>query len=142
MKRNPNEIITERIVAALEAGTIPWRKPWRTAGGLPMNLVSGNPYHGINVWMTIFQPYDSPYWLTFNQCRTRAPVDFTHPVNVTTKLSPRQMSMSSRHKILLQHKHTTRRDKCQGEGRRFLVRFANPANTFIQSDQTTNDQAS
>ena len=71
MKRNPNEIITERIVAALEAGTIPWRKPWRTAGGLPMNLVSGNPYHGINVWMTIFQPYDSPYWLTFNQCRTR-----------------------------------------------------------------------
>lgn len=34
------EIITDRILSALDAGTIPWRKPW-TCGGAPRNLVTG-----------------------------------------------------------------------------------------------------
>ncbi len=37
------EIITERILEKLEAGTVPWRKPW-AAGGRPCNLVSGHDY--------------------------------------------------------------------------------------------------
>src|SRR5690242_300323 len=34
--------VTDRIVAALEAGTIPWHRPWRS--GLPSNAVSGREY--------------------------------------------------------------------------------------------------
>ena len=35
------EIITDRIVQQLEAGVVPWRKPWSAgAHGWPKNLVS------------------------------------------------------------------------------------------------------
>jgi antirestriction protein ArdC len=38
-------IITERIIEKLEAGTIPWHKPWRSVGA-PRNLVSKKMYRG------------------------------------------------------------------------------------------------
>lgn len=41
------EKITNKIVAALESGTSPWRKPW-VGGGMPINLVSKKAYRGIN----------------------------------------------------------------------------------------------
>jgi antirestriction protein ArdC len=59
------EIITNQILAALEQGEIPWRKPWRTLP--PANLVSKKPYRGINVFLLGFAGYGSQYWLTFNQ---------------------------------------------------------------------------
>ncbi len=63
------EIITDRIIKQLEAGTAPWHKPWSTPGqrGLPRNLLSGHPYRGINVWILASSGYASPYWLTFRQ---------------------------------------------------------------------------
>jgi len=63
------EIITERIIKQLEAGTAPWHKPWSTPGqgGLPRNLLSGHPYRGINVWILTSSGYASPYWLTLRQ---------------------------------------------------------------------------
>jgi antirestriction protein ArdC len=39
------EIITERSVALLEAGTVPWRKPWNAQAGLPKNLASKQMSH-------------------------------------------------------------------------------------------------
>ncbi len=42
------QIVTDKIVAMLEAGVVPWRRPW-TSGGLPRNLVTKKPYRGINV---------------------------------------------------------------------------------------------
>ena len=45
--------ITAQIIAALEAGTPPWRKPWDPdkAGGpaMPCNATTGQRYRGINV---------------------------------------------------------------------------------------------
>jgi antirestriction protein ArdC len=32
-------IVNEKIISLLEAGVVPWRKPW-TSAGLPRNLVS------------------------------------------------------------------------------------------------------
>jgi len=63
--------VTDRIVALLEQGTVPWRKPWTVAGheGLPKNLVTRKAYRGINVFILTAQAYESPYWLTFNQAR-------------------------------------------------------------------------
>ena len=45
---NIYEVITERIIATLESGVIPWRKEWKESGGgsLPYNLVSNKPYPG------------------------------------------------------------------------------------------------
>jgi len=59
--------ITERIIALLEKGTIPWRKPWKAQTGLPRNLITKRAYRGINVLLLHSMHYESPYWLTFRQ---------------------------------------------------------------------------
>lgn len=59
-------VITERIIEKLEAGTVPWHKPWRSIGA-PRNLVSRKLYRGINVWLLTMQGYTSPYWATVRQ---------------------------------------------------------------------------
>jgi antirestriction protein ArdC len=64
------EVITDRILAALDQGTIPWRKPWK-CGGAPRNFVSGKPYRGLNIFLTAMQGYASPYWITFRQATER-----------------------------------------------------------------------
>ena len=38
-------LVTNRIIELLEAGTVPWRKPW-TEKGIPMNAISKRPYRG------------------------------------------------------------------------------------------------
>jgi hypothetical protein len=47
------EIITDRIVKLLEAGTVPWHKPWvnRGADALPRNAITKREYRGINVFI-------------------------------------------------------------------------------------------
>ena len=62
------EIVTNRIIAELEKGVVPWRMPWKQAGP-PMNLVSRKPYRGLNIITLSMQGYSSKYWLTFNQAR-------------------------------------------------------------------------
>ena len=64
------EIITDRIVAILEAGTVPWRKPWNYGSEKdPLNLVSKKHYQGINCFLLACTPYGSPYWLTYRQAQ-------------------------------------------------------------------------
>ncbi len=65
--------ITAKILVELEAGVMPWRKPWdgaRTSAVLPRRA-TGESYRGVNVillWSAaIERGYVSPYWLTFNQ---------------------------------------------------------------------------
>jgi len=67
MNRQIYSQITERIVALLEQGTVPWHKPWKAATAWPRNLVSKKPYRGINVFLLMAGSYESPYWLTFRQ---------------------------------------------------------------------------
>lgn len=62
--------VTGRVIAQLEQGTIPWRKPWRCVDGtIPRNLVSGKPYRGVNLLLLSMSPYSSPCWVTWNQAR-------------------------------------------------------------------------
>jgi hypothetical protein len=61
------EIVTERILAELENGQVPWRKPWRTLP--PANLISKKPYRGINVFLLALAGYGSQYWLTYRQAQ-------------------------------------------------------------------------
>ena len=59
--------ITDRIIAMLESGTVPWRKPWKSESIFPRNLVSKKAYRGINVFLLHAMGYESPFWLTFRQ---------------------------------------------------------------------------
>jgi antirestriction protein ArdC len=61
------EVVTQKIIDRLEAGVIPWQKPWRNSGGMPRNLVSNRPYNGINFWMLLASKFTSPFYLTFEQ---------------------------------------------------------------------------
>lgn len=73
------QVVTDKIVAALEKGTSPWRKPWRTVAGgrsvsmsgLPVNAITGRAYSGINVlllWIDAAEKgFTSHRWLTFKQ---------------------------------------------------------------------------
>jgi antirestriction protein ArdC len=60
------EIVTDKIIGMLEAGVVPWRRPWSSAG-LPRNLVSKKPYRGINHFLLSASKYVSPQWLTLRQ---------------------------------------------------------------------------
>jgi antirestriction protein ArdC len=62
-------IITERVVALLQQGTIPWQKPWQGAELAPQNLISRKPYRGVNVFLLHAMSYTSPFWLTFKQAQ-------------------------------------------------------------------------
>ena len=61
------EIITGQILAELEKGVVPWRKPWRTLP--PANLVSKKPYRGINTFLLALAGYGSQYWFTYRQAQ-------------------------------------------------------------------------
>ncbi|GAB3879237.1 zincin-like metallopeptidase domain-containing protein [Hymenobacter segetis] len=60
------QIVTDRIVAALEGGVIPWRKPWNAVYGLPRNYATGAAYSGINAFLLHFSGA-LPFFLTFKQ---------------------------------------------------------------------------
>ena len=77
--RDHYQEVTDRIIAAIEAGTPPWRKPWDPdkAGGpaMPRNAVTGQRYRGINV-LTLGMSalaFDSgdPRWATYKQAAVR-----------------------------------------------------------------------
>ncbi len=68
MGSNVPTIITERILAQLEKGEVPWHKSWKSIG-LPKNLISKQPYHGINVLLLAMMSYGSPWWMTYKQAR-------------------------------------------------------------------------
>src|SRR6266436_4627949 len=68
--------ITEKIIAELEAGRIPWVQPWGTAAAkaplaMPQNAASSRRYSGINVlilWGAVIERgFAGQSWLTFRQ---------------------------------------------------------------------------
>lgn len=64
-RRNVYDVITARILAALEKGTVPWHQPWTSQP--PTNLVSKKPYRGVNVFVLGCSCYGSPWWATYRQ---------------------------------------------------------------------------
>jgi antirestriction protein ArdC len=68
---------TNKILAALKAGTVPWQKTWESNGSsnLPTSLSTGRPYRGVNVftlWLTgAAAGYASNLWGTYKQISER-----------------------------------------------------------------------
>ncbi|SOE01530.1 ArdC family protein [Caenispirillum bisanense] len=72
------QIVTDRIIAALEAGTPPWRKPWdagKAAMTGPLNAVTGHRYRGINVLLLGMDPKawetGDPRWCSYKQAQDK-----------------------------------------------------------------------
>lgn len=64
--------VTDKIIAALETGTAPWLRPWRSGVGtalVPHNAVTGRAYNGINFLVLTCAPYASNGWLTYKQAQ-------------------------------------------------------------------------
>ena len=66
--------VTARIIADLEAGTVPWVQPWADVLApldLPANAASGRRYSGINILLLWIAALDRGFatqrWLTFRQ---------------------------------------------------------------------------
>lgn len=62
------QMVTDKIIAQLEAGTIPWQKSW-SESGLPKNLLTKKAYRGINIMLLNTLGYSQNYFLTFDQVK-------------------------------------------------------------------------
>jgi antirestriction protein ArdC len=63
MSINMYEIVTERILAELEKGSVPWQKPWSGVAGGAISRTTGKPYSMLNQWMLS----QTGEYLTFRQ---------------------------------------------------------------------------
>jgi len=61
------EEMTNRIIAELEKGTIPWIKPWKTM--MPYNAVSQKEYTGVNILLLWNTAFTQAAWLTYKQAK-------------------------------------------------------------------------
>jgi antirestriction protein ArdC len=75
-RANLYDEITDKIIAELEAGRVPWVQPWGTSAakaplGLPRNATTSRSYSGINVlilWGAVIEHgFPGQGWLTFRQ---------------------------------------------------------------------------
>lgn len=65
------QVITDKIVTAIEKGTKEWKMPWHTKGGMsvePVNVL-GRSYRGMNTWLLMIaaeeRGYKSNVWGTY-----------------------------------------------------------------------------
>lgn len=65
------QMITDRVVAMLEAGTVPWHKGWTGGAAVPMNAVTKKEYRGFNHFFLRSACFASPYWMSFKQAQER-----------------------------------------------------------------------
>lgn len=73
---SPEDKLVHSLIALMEAGTTPWRRPWdETSGGHHMNLLSGRRYRGSNPALLSFGMHlrgsTLPYWCGFAEARAR-----------------------------------------------------------------------
>ncbi len=79
-ERDLYQLVTDRVVTAIENGVPPWKRPWRSARNgvglpemMPANALTGKPYTGVNVlllWLAADEAgYVSNDWLTYRQAQ-------------------------------------------------------------------------
>ena len=104
-RRDHYQELTDKIIAALDSGTAPWRRPWDKAacGGAtaPVNAATGHRYRGINLFVLGMSPLafasDDPRWCSYRQAAARGwqvrkgekatPVYFYKPIEIEDKTS-------------------------------------------------------
>jgi antirestriction protein ArdC len=66
-KIDVNQKLTDKIVEMLDAGVVPWHKPWATSPAI--NAITGRRYKGINVWLLAANTFTDPRWITYNKAK-------------------------------------------------------------------------
>jgi len=102
-RRDHYQELTDKIIAALDAGTAPWRRPWdkNACGGAtaPVNAATGHRYRGINLFVLGMSPLafasNDPRWCSYRQAAARGwqvrkgekatPVYFYKPIEIEDK---------------------------------------------------------
>lgn len=126
MSQQIYQLVTDRVLAFLEQGVVPWKKPWKTSGLSalpPSNFVSRRPYRGINLFLLIAQPFGSPYWLTFKQAQERGghvrrrergtPIVFWR-IDQRTEDLDEEASATEYRRVLLRYYTVFNLEQCQG----------------------------
>jgi len=116
---NGYDRITERIIALLMQGTVPWHKPWKATTSWPRNFISRKQYRGVNVFLLAAMSSESPFWLTFRQARElggsirrgekACPVVFWKPLKVEDEQTGKQRKIP-----LLRIYHVFNSSQCEG----------------------------
>ena len=77
-RRDHYDELTNTIIAKLEQGVLPWRRPWDPkkcpAGASPMNPVTGRTYRGVNALALAMSPRafgGDPRWMSYRQAAQR-----------------------------------------------------------------------
>ena len=72
------QILTDKLIEQLEAGTAPWQKPWDAREGsdrLPYNPTTEKPYRGANSLylsaVAMEKGYSDPRWATYKQAEAQ-----------------------------------------------------------------------
>jgi antirestriction protein ArdC len=87
--------LTDRMVAAIEAGAGQWQMPWHRGSGCrhPVNIASGNKYRGVNIlglWVEAqVNGFGSDPWDTFRQWADKPP--FARDRRPLTSFSTRRL---------------------------------------------------
>ena len=102
-RRDHYQELTDKIIAALEAGIAPWRRPWdpNACGGstTPVNAATGHRYRGVNLFVLGMSPLaftsGDPRWCSYRQAAARGwqvrkgekatPVYFYKPIEIEDK---------------------------------------------------------
>jgi antirestriction protein ArdC len=105
LRRDHYQDLTDKVIAALEAGTAPWRKPWNPdacgASTAPINAATGHRYRGVNLFVLGMSPLammsNDPRWCSYRQAVARGwqvrkgakatQVYFYKPIEIADKLS-------------------------------------------------------
>nr|BCU00973.1 hypothetical protein [uncultured bacterium] len=69
-KKPFHEVVAEKLIEQLKAGTAPWQKPWEPGAPnsfLPMNPTTGKRYKGINAIHLMAQGRTDSRWMTYKQ---------------------------------------------------------------------------
>lgn len=69
-KKPFHEVVAEKLIEQLKAGTAPWQKPWNPGepnAYLPMNPTTGKRYKGINAIHLMAQGRSDARWMTYKQ---------------------------------------------------------------------------
>jgi antirestriction protein ArdC len=73
VRRDLYQEVTDKLIAAIEAGTAPWQRPWEqvASAGLPMNGSTDRHYNGVNALLLMIaaqsEGYSDHRWFTFRQ---------------------------------------------------------------------------
>ncbi|OQP64750.1 hypothetical protein A3860_18500 [Niastella vici] len=68
VKQDVHTIVTNQVISQLEKDIIPWHTPCDKSG-IPRNLISGEAYTGLNVWLLASLGYARNIFLTSKQAR-------------------------------------------------------------------------